>query len=104
MSSLVNSILIDSYDFEKLSKAVLSLMGPLGGFERFVKPGMTVLIKPNLLSARTPERAVTTHPELVRVVASECTRIGANVLIGDSPGGIEKGLRRSKKVPEYTAL
>ncbi|UCC80414.1 MAG: DUF362 domain-containing protein [Candidatus Zixiibacteriota bacterium] len=94
MSVLVNSILIDSYDFEKLSAAVLSLMEPLGGFGRFVKPGMTVLINPNLLSARTPDRAVTTHPELVRVVARECLNLGAKVLIGDSPGGVEKGLKR----------
>jgi uncharacterized protein (DUF362 family)/Pyruvate/2-oxoacid:ferredoxin oxidoreductase delta subunit len=94
LRSLVNSILIDSYDFEKLSAAVVSLMEPLGGFRRFIKPGMTVLINPNLLSARTPDRAVTTHPELVRAVATECSKIGARVLIGDSPGGVEKGLKR----------
>jgi uncharacterized protein (DUF362 family)/Pyruvate/2-oxoacid:ferredoxin oxidoreductase delta subunit len=69
-------------------------MEPLGGFEKYIKPGMTVLIKPNLLSARTPDRAVTTHPELIRAISTECVRIGAEVLIGDSPGGIEKGLRR----------
>jgi len=86
--------LIDSYDFEKLSNAVSSLMEPLGGFRRFVKPGMTVLINPNLLSARSPDRAVTTHPELVRAVAEKCAEIGARVLIGDSPGGVEKGLKR----------
>jgi uncharacterized protein (DUF362 family)/Pyruvate/2-oxoacid:ferredoxin oxidoreductase delta subunit len=69
-------------------------MEPLGGFRNFVKPGMTVLINPNLLSARTPDRAVTTHPELVRAVARECVKLGAEVLIGDSPGGVEKGLKR----------
>ena len=94
MRSSVNSILIDSYDFEKLYAAVLSLMEPLGGFGRYVKPGMTVLINPNLLSARTPDRAITTHPGLVRAVALECVKIGAKVLIGDSPGGVEKGLKR----------
>lgn len=94
MSSLVNSVTIDSYDYEKLSAAVTALLAPLGGFERFVSPGMTVLINPNLLSARTPDRAITTHPALVRFVASECSRLGARVLIGDSPGGVAKGLKR----------
>lgn len=94
MRSSVNSVAIDSYDFENLSAAVVSLMEPLGGFGRFVKPGMRVLINPNLLSAREPDRAVTTHPELVRAVAVECMKAGAEVLIGDSPGGVEKGLKR----------
>jgi uncharacterized protein (DUF362 family)/Pyruvate/2-oxoacid:ferredoxin oxidoreductase delta subunit len=94
LRSKVNSVIIDSYDFEKLCGAVADLVKPFGGFGKFVKPGMTVLINPNLLSARTPERAVTTHPDLVRAVAQECRRLGARVLIGDSPGGVEKGLKR----------
>ena len=94
MRSLVNSVTIDSYDPEKLSSALKVLLSPLGGLERFVKPGMTVLVNPNLLSARTPDKAVTTQPELVAAVASACLGIGADVLIGDSPGGVEKGLKR----------
>ncbi|MEE8417480.1 MAG: DUF362 domain-containing protein [candidate division Zixibacteria bacterium] len=94
MRSLVNSVIIDSYDPEKLSSALEVLLSPLGGLKRFVKPGMTVLINPNLLSARTPDTAVTTHPELVAAVVSACQETGANVLIGDSPGGVEKGLKR----------
>lgn len=94
MRSRVNSTVIDSYNLEKLTGAISDLIKPLGGFEKFVKAGMTVLINPNLLSARTPERAITTHPDLVRAVASECRRLGARVLVGDSPGGVEKGLKR----------
>jgi len=94
MKNIVNSIEIDSYDPEKLRAALKSLLVPYGGIERFVKPGMTVLINPNLLSARPPDRAVTTHPELVAAVARECIAAGAEVLIGDSPGGVEKGLKR----------
>lgn len=94
MRSLVNSVTIDSYDREKLSSALKVLLSPFGGFKRFVRPGMTVLVNPNLLSARAPDKAVTTHPELVAAVASACLEIGADVLIGDSPGGVEKGLKR----------
>jgi len=94
MRSVVNSVEIESYESEHLSGAIEKLLEPLGGIKRFVKPGMRVLINPNLLSARTPERAVTTHPELVAAVASACKAQGAHVIIGDSPGGVEKGLKR----------
>ena len=94
MNSKVNSIAIESYNYESLLTALHALLDPLGGIKKYVKPGMTVLLKPNLLSARIPEKAVTTHPALVRVVAEICVGLGAKVLIGDSPGGIEKGLRR----------
>lgn len=92
--SLVSSVTIDSYHPKKLSSALKVLLSPLGGIKKFVKPGKTVLINPNLLSASAPDKAVTTHPELVAAVARACLEIGADVLIGDSPGGIERGLKR----------
>jgi len=94
MKSIVSSISIDSYDSAKLEAAIHKLLDPLGRINRFVKPGMTVLINPNLLSARKPEKAVTTHPELVAAVSALCIKAGAEVIIGDSPGGVEKGLKR----------
>ena len=95
MRSTVNSIQIHSYNSEHIKPAIEKLLGPLGGLNRYVKPGMNVLINPNMLSARTPDRAVTTHPEIVAAVAKMCIEIGANVRIGDSPGGIVKGLKRT---------
>jgi uncharacterized protein (DUF362 family)/Pyruvate/2-oxoacid:ferredoxin oxidoreductase delta subunit len=47
--------------------------------------GRRVLIKPNLLTDRTPEQAVTTHPELVRCVIRRLKAAGAHVSVGDSP-------------------
>jgi uncharacterized protein (DUF362 family)/Pyruvate/2-oxoacid:ferredoxin oxidoreductase delta subunit len=93
--STVSSIKIDSYNIENFQPAVEKLLDPIGGMKRFIKPGMNVLINPNLLSARTPDRGVTTDPALVATVANMCIKIGANVRIGDSPGGIVKGLKRT---------
>jgi uncharacterized protein (DUF362 family)/Pyruvate/2-oxoacid:ferredoxin oxidoreductase delta subunit len=45
-----------------------------------------VLIKPNLLSAHTPDEAVTTHPEVVRAAINLVRQAGAKCVIGDSPG------------------
>jgi uncharacterized protein (DUF362 family)/NAD-dependent dihydropyrimidine dehydrogenase PreA subunit len=53
----------------------------------FVSPGQRVLLKVNLLSRATPDRAVTTHPEFVRALVREVRAAGGTPLVGDSPGG-----------------
>ena len=58
----------------------------LGGIERFAAPGEKILLKPNLLVAREPERAVTTHPSVFRAVARRFVDASARVAYGDSPG------------------
>lgn len=47
-------------------------------------PGMTVLLKPNLISSRGPSLACT-HPRLIAAVARWFIDQGARVKIGDSP-------------------
>jgi uncharacterized protein (DUF362 family)/Pyruvate/2-oxoacid:ferredoxin oxidoreductase delta subunit len=47
--------------------------------------GKRVLVKPNLLTDRKPEQAVTTHPEVVRQVIRWLKQRGAHVVVGDSP-------------------
>ena len=81
--SLVKS---DDYSLASLRRNVISLLEPLGGISAFVRSGDRILIKPNMLSAKDPGRAVTTHPALVRVVAELVVEAGGIVMIGDSPG------------------
>ncbi|MBN1905376.1 MAG: DUF362 domain-containing protein [Deltaproteobacteria bacterium] len=59
----------------------------LGGMGRHIRMGENVLLKINLLSARTPDEAVTTHPEFVRAIAREVKKAGGLPYIGDSPAG-----------------
>ena len=54
----------------------------------FVRPGMTVAIKVNLVAAARPEEAGTTHPALVRELCRLITEKGARPVVGDSPGGL----------------
>ena len=54
----------------------------------FVRPGMTVAVKVNLVSAAKPEEAATTHPALVRELCRLITEKGARAVVGDSPGGL----------------
>ncbi len=44
----------------------------LGGMSRFVKPGQTVVIKPNICTARQPKYAATTNPVVVATLVSLC--------------------------------
>ena len=65
--------------------------------EETVKSGDRVLLKPNLVMAKTPELAVTTHPEVVRAVAMVLDDCGARLYLGDSPGfgSLERCLEKS---------
>lgn len=47
--------------------------------------GRHVLVKPNLLTDREPDKAVTTHPALLRLVLRHLKSSGAIVSVGDSP-------------------
>ena len=56
-----------------------------------IGPDTKILLKPNLLSKSAPEKAVTTHPEMVRAVIRACVRRGArpeNITLADSAGGL----------------
>jgi uncharacterized protein (DUF362 family)/Pyruvate/2-oxoacid:ferredoxin oxidoreductase delta subunit len=77
---------LPDYDPERVQNALNLLLEPLGGIGRYVKPGQNVLIKPNLLAGKAPEKAVTTHPEIVRQVILLAQKAGGNVTVGDSPG------------------
>jgi uncharacterized protein (DUF362 family)/Pyruvate/2-oxoacid:ferredoxin oxidoreductase delta subunit len=48
---------------------------------------MHVLLKPNLLTAADPKRAVSTHPSVVQAMIELVQQAGGTVLIGDSPAG-----------------
>lgn len=77
---------LNDYRPERVEQALSELLQPLGGMAAFVKPGQRVLIKPNLLAGKAPERAVTTHPEIVRQVIRQVQAAGGDALVGDSPG------------------
>jgi len=84
--NLITLAKCDSYEISAVRSAIVQLLEPFGGMATFVKPGERILLKPNMLSAKTPELAVTTHPSVVQVVAELVREAGGQALIGDSPG------------------
>lgn len=77
---------LQDYRPERVRAALQELLAPLGGMATFVRPGQRVLVKPNLLAGKPPEKAVTTHPEIVRQVILLAQEAGGIVSVGDSPG------------------
>ncbi|MDI6869547.1 MAG: DUF362 domain-containing protein [Coprothermobacterota bacterium] len=87
MKALVSISRCQSYEYREVHEAIRSALSALGGIQHFVQPGMKVLLKPNLLSPSDPDKAITTHPVFVQVVAEIVAEAGGEVWIGDSPGG-----------------
>jgi uncharacterized protein (DUF362 family)/NAD-dependent dihydropyrimidine dehydrogenase PreA subunit len=71
-----------------LRQSLETLLRGLGGIGAFVKPGQSVLIKPNLLSDHAPDEAVTTHPEVVRALIRILKEQGAKVCVADCPASV----------------
>ncbi len=77
---------LSDYDSVRIKDTLYRLLEPLGGINNFIKTGQKVLIKPNMLAGKAPEKAVTTHPEIVRQVILLVQQAGGQVSVGDSPG------------------
>lgn len=78
-----------SYDADILCRSVKKIM-LYYGLDKKVTGDTKILLKPNMLSRSAPEKAVTTHPEVVDAVITVLKELGAkgeNIIIADSGGG-----------------
>lgn len=75
-----------TYDVEAVKPALEEALNAVNGLD-FVKSGMKIIIKPNLVSFKKPDAAATTHPALLEALVEMLLARGADVTIGDSPGG-----------------
>lgn len=67
-------------------KTISAAIGALGGMQRFIQQGDTVVIKPNVAFDRPPALGATTHPDALRAVAKLVFAAGAaKILIADNP-------------------
>lgn len=83
----VSIIRCQTYDPGQVRQALEALLAPLGGLD-WVRPGMRIALKANLVAARKPEAGATTHPVLLLQLAQMLQARGAQVVVGDSPGGL----------------
>lgn len=85
MSSRVHLATCADYDREAVRAAIHACWTAVAPSE-FIAPGMTVLLKPNIINDMPADRAVCTHPEVVRAVAEIVIEAGGQVLVADQPG------------------
>lgn len=97
--SRISIVRCQSYKESEVLPAVEKAVGLLGGIEAFVKKGNRVLLKPNLLTAKPPDKAVTTHPSIVKAVIVLVKKAGGLPFIGDSPS-----IGNLRKVAEKTGI
>lgn len=82
---LLHIIKCRAYHPLAVRSAMLEAVEAIGGLP--VKAGDKVLLKPNLLTAKSPEKAVTTHPIVVQAAAEMVLDCRGKPFIGDSPSG-----------------
>ncbi len=73
-----------SYDDEHLIRDLIREMLDSKGPD-WITADMRVLVKPNLLMPASPEKAIVTHPLIVRSVVEYLLEKGAQVQVSDSP-------------------
>ncbi len=77
----------DSYDTDLLCSILRESFAVLGITDDLIR-GKKVCLKPNLVLAKKPEYAATTHPAFVSAAARVLAEMGAeDIVLADSPGG-----------------
>ncbi len=85
MNTFVAVTRCESYESPAIAQAVARQFDLLGGIEKYVKRGDTVLLKPNFIAPRSRRHATQTHPAVILAVARLLKEFGARPFVGDSP-------------------
>ncbi len=99
MKPIVSIAKCADYALEDVFSSVRRAVELAGGIHAFVKRGERILLKPNLLTGRPPEAAVTTHPSVVRAAIRIVKEAGAIPVVGDSPA-----IGSARKVAEKSGV
>ncbi|MDO9516587.1 MAG: DUF362 domain-containing protein [Methanosarcinaceae archaeon] len=73
-------------DYSQAKDAIIESLELIGGLEKIIKSGDRVLLKANILAARPPEDAVTTHPTIITAMCELVSNIGGIPIVGDGSG------------------
>lgn len=100
--SIVSIVKCGDYTPKEVQAALREAIG-LAGLDGHLRD-RKVLLKPNLLSARKPEDAVTTHPEVVRALGIIAADGGCAVSVGDSPPFAGRNPENYARLCEVTGI
>ncbi|MCM1273243.1 MAG: DUF362 domain-containing protein [Clostridium sp.] len=74
------------YGSGEVAEAVFRALELIGAASALDRSG-SLLIKPNLCLPEPPDKAITTHPEVVRQVVLWCRQYNQTIIVGDCPVG-----------------
>ena len=83
------------YNYSTLKPIIFEIMDSLAGEQ--IQKNIRVVIKPNLLAPASPDKALVTHPLVVKAIVEYILDRGAKPQISDSPamGSFDRVLRES---------
>jgi len=73
------------YEAQEVRAAVDRALGALPELATRLRPGLRLLLKPNVVNPVGPERPVCTHPQVLRAVAEFFHEAGCSLLVADQP-------------------
>ncbi len=86
-------VAIQKIQNEDVKTSVFSALELINAKELMQKDNMVVLLKPNILMGKPPERGVNTHPDVVRSVIQWVKQFNpAKIYVCDSAGGAKVGI------------
>ncbi|MDY6795731.1 MAG: DUF362 domain-containing protein [Actinomycetota bacterium] len=92
-----------SYQRDVIEERVARAFDLLGGTEAIIGRGESVFLKVNALSPATPDKAVTTHPEVVWAVINQVKEVASDIIVGDTHVGPHNNARH-RQVYRRTGL
>lgn len=91
MASRVAIVECQDYNPPAVYDAIEKALDLLGGIDSYIAAGDVVLLKPNVMGIWEPEKAATTHPNIVEAVVRLVQRARAKPQIGESSAGSAYG-------------
>lgn len=101
--SIVSITRCPDYSIQNVRAAVDEALN-LAGLADCFASNQNVLLKPNLLSTRLPDEAITTHPAVVQAIGEIAQRHGAVISLGDSPPFAGENEQKYAKLCRQTGM
>jgi len=86
MKTKVSIVKCPDYDEAKVKAAIRQSVELAGGLDKVIKPKDKVILKINLMAPSPIEKAVTTHPAVIKAVIKLVQEAGGVPVVADSPG------------------
>jgi len=92
---------VENYEINEIEKGLTTALDLVGGLANFVKPKQRVMLKCTLGNKHLPDDGLSTHPNLIKVLANKITKLGATCTIVDSPNNLSTSI---SKIYETTQM